>query len=75
MDWNRTLVITASDHGIPQLSSNSSFVVRVHSVNEYNPVFTSKSLSLRLDENITIGIVIATVSASDSDYGPDGQIR
>lgn len=73
--WNQTLVITASDHGIPQLSSNGTFVFGLSSVNEYDPVFKTKSLPLKLYENVTIGTNVVTVSASDRDYGPDGQIR
>lgn len=74
-DWNRTLRISASDDGIPQLSSSADFEFRLMSVNEYSPVFVSKALSLQLIENINIGTMIGQVSARDKDFGPDGQIR
>ncbi|XP_048585401.1 fibrocystin-L isoform X2 [Nematostella vectensis] len=74
--WNRTLVVIATDHGTPRLHSNASFVFRLNSVNEFPPVWTGNAnLSLSLSEDILVGSKIGRLSATDRDYGLDGEIR
>lgn len=71
---NFTLVIVAMDHGNPQLSSNSTYLLMVSSVNEFTPQFTSPGLSLQIPEDTAVGAILCHLTATDMDFGPDGSI-
>ena len=75
LDWNFTLVIVAKDHGKPELSGNATFVLRIIGVNEFTPQFTGGGTSFHIAEDVDVGTMICHVTATDRDYGPDGQIR
>ena len=68
------LQIVASDGGSPSLSSTANVVISVSYVNEFDPVIGGSS-SVSVNEDISVGIVIFTASASDSDASDDGVLR
>ena len=74
-NWNFTLVIMAKDHGKPQLSGNVTFVLKIAGVNEFTPRFTKPGLSLKIAENVAVGSMLYHVTAIDSDFGEDGNVR
>ena len=69
---NFTLVVVARDHGHPQLSSNTTYVLMISSVNEFTPQFTSPGLSLTIQEDTAVGTMLCHLTATDMDFGPDG---
>lgn len=68
------LTITASDHGVPTLSSSTKLTVNVLDKNDNSPKFTSQIYKRTLSEGIAIGTVIMTVEATDADIGVNSQI-
>ena len=71
--WNRTIVTVARDYGVPQLSSNTTTtILRVSSVNEFPPVFTTPSKTVKISEGTPVGTVLCHVTATDKDFGRDG---
>jgi len=70
------LKVQCFDNGAQQLSSNASVVIQVLNVNEYDPVISVDYNRLyRIAEDAQVGAVIATVSATDMDTGPAGEIE
>ena len=64
--------VTASDSGIPVLSSTVDVKINVIGVNEYNPRFTSKSFNFTVSRHAEVNNMIGKVSAIDNDKGIDG---
>ena len=73
-NWTFTLLVEAKDHGIPQRSSNATFMIKVNSVNEYSPQFTITGIVLLIPENTVVGTLLYRVTATDNDFGSDGLI-
>lgn len=73
-NWTFTLLVEAKDHGIPQRSSNATFIIKVNSVNEYSPQFTITGIVLLIPENTVVGTLLYRVTATDNDFGSDGLI-
>ena len=67
------IVVTARDGGAPSLIGSSMVVIQVTDVNDNAPVFTSP-LTTSVPENEPVGVVIATVTATDVD-SDDADIR
>uniref|UniRef100_A0A1A9W0E4 Cadherin-related tumor suppressor n=1 Tax=Glossina brevipalpis TaxID=37001 RepID=A0A1A9W0E4_9MUSC len=70
-----TLVVTASDHGVPSKMDQSRVSIVVTGENRFTPEFTALSYQVIVPENEPIGSTILTVSASDRDEGPNGMLR
>nr|XP_020011616.1 protocadherin gamma-B1-like [Castor canadensis] len=68
------ITITATDRGKPSLSSRTSITLHITDVNDNAPVFHQSSYVVHLAENNPPGASIAQVSASDPDFGPNGQV-
>ncbi|XP_068445965.1 protocadherin beta-16-like [Clinocottus analis] len=68
------LVMTALDGGSPQRSGTAIIHVTVLDANDNAPVFSKAIYEANLPENASSGTVIITVSASDADAGPNGDI-
>ncbi|XP_034400134.1 protocadherin beta-16-like [Cyclopterus lumpus] len=68
------LVMTALDGGSPQRSGTAIIHVTVLDANDNAPVFSNAVYEASLPENAPSGTVIITVSASDADAGPNGDI-
>lgn len=69
------LVIRAVDRGIPAQQDETRVMIIVTGENLYSPVFTALSYQVIVPENEPIGSKIMTVSAADSDEGPNGMVR
>ncbi|XP_031697657.1 protocadherin beta-16-like, partial [Anarrhichthys ocellatus] len=68
------LVLTALDGGSPQRSGTAIIHVTVLDANDNAPVFSQAVYEASLPENAPSGTLIITVSASDADTGPNGDI-
>ncbi|XP_043982239.1 protocadherin gamma-A5-like isoform X29 [Gambusia affinis] len=68
------LVLTAVDGGEPQRSGTMLIDVTVLDVNDNAPVFTQKTYRATVTENSPKGTVVAIVTASDHDEGPNSKI-
>lgn len=65
--------ISCSDLGVPPLSSNISFTVKILDENDHAPVFSRPLYTANVTENNNAGAVLVRVTASDRDIGVNGQ--
>ncbi|XP_047441793.1 protocadherin beta-16-like [Mugil cephalus] len=68
------LVLTALDGGSPQRSGTAIIHVTVLDANDNAPVFSQAVYKSSLPENSPLDTVVVTVSATDADAGPNGDI-
>ncbi|XP_031698028.1 protocadherin alpha-6-like, partial [Anarrhichthys ocellatus] len=68
------VTITATDDGIPALTSTSELTVHVSDVNDNSPRFSESLVNVYLKENSPVGAVVKTVSAVDADIDQNGQV-
>uniref|UniRef100_A0A287DD33 Dachsous cadherin-related 2 n=1 Tax=Ictidomys tridecemlineatus TaxID=43179 RepID=A0A287DD33_ICTTR len=68
------LVILASDHGCPPMSSTAVVYIRVLDVNDNPPKFSSLKYHAHVKESTPLGSHITVVSASDCDVGSRAEI-
>ncbi|XP_029113085.1 protocadherin alpha-8-like isoform X4 [Scleropages formosus] len=68
------VTITATDKGTPILSSTSVIIVHVSDVNDNEPRFPDKEISVYLKENSPFGTLMKTVTAVDADTNENAQI-
>ena len=71
-----TLIVQALDSNSAPgaLSSTAVVIVNIDPVNEADPVFSSSTYTVTIQEDTSIGQSILKVSASDADSGSDGVI-
>ena len=65
--------VLATDKG--GLDSSASVEITILDVNEFQPIIKNPPTSFEIMENIPIGTVIATITASDEDAGDFGQLE
>ncbi|XP_038055209.1 protein dachsous-like [Patiria miniata] len=68
------LNITATDHGLPSLSSWQTLEIRVEDVNDLPPHFDPSSYVMNVFENLDRATYVGTVVAEDGDTGTNGEI-
>ncbi|XP_071001262.1 uncharacterized protein, partial [Oncorhynchus clarkii lewisi] len=68
------LILVASDGGSPQKSGTVLIHVTVLDANDNAPVFSQAVYKASLPENSPLDTVVVTVSATDADEGPNGEI-
>uniref|UniRef100_A0A8C2V522 Dachsous cadherin-related 2 n=2 Tax=Chinchilla lanigera TaxID=34839 RepID=A0A8C2V522_CHILA len=68
------LVVVASDHGCPPLSSTAVIAIQVLDVDDNPPRFHSLEYHAHVKEGTPPGSHITVVSASDCDVGPHAEI-
>ncbi|XP_049610100.1 protocadherin gamma-C5 isoform X4 [Syngnathus scovelli] len=68
------VVIKATDGGLPPLSSQTTFVVKLSDVNDNAPTFSQNSYSVDIPENNAPSAPITAVSATDPDLGDNARI-
>ncbi|XP_053734375.1 protocadherin 1 gamma 22 [Synchiropus splendidus] len=66
--------IKAQDSGKPPLSSEKNIMVDLLDVNDNAPIFSLPSYVVYIKENHAPGIIICSVSATDSDSGENAKI-
>nr|AAS77410.1 cadherin-related neuronal receptor 6 [Gallus gallus] len=69
------LQIEARDKGTPPLSGHCSVILEVLDVNDNAPEVWVTSLSVPVPEDAALGTVVALLSVSDRDSGPNGRVR
>ncbi|XP_044218789.1 protocadherin alpha-8-like [Thunnus albacares] len=68
------LILTAVDGGTPPKSGTSEIIISVLDINDNIPVFTKSLYKTSITENVPLGASVITVTASDADDGPNGEI-
>ncbi|XP_064182046.1 protocadherin alpha-8-like isoform X13 [Anguilla rostrata] len=68
------VTVTATDEGIPPLSSTSIVTVHVSDVNDNAPHFSEPVITVYVKENSQVGSVIYTISAFDSDLKENSKL-
>ncbi|XP_075902597.1 protocadherin gamma-A11-like isoform X39 [Nelusetta ayraudi] len=68
------LVLTAIDGGEPQMTGTMQILITVLDVNDNAPVFTQPIYKASIKENSPSGTIVATVTATDADDGPNGKV-
>ncbi|OXB60302.1 hypothetical protein ASZ78_007901 [Callipepla squamata] len=69
------LQIEARDKGALPLSGHCSVILEVLDVNDNAPEVWVTSLSVPVSEDAALGTVVALLSVSDRDSGPNGRVR
>ncbi|KAK2823109.1 hypothetical protein Q7C36_019709 [Tachysurus vachellii] len=68
------LVLTAVDGGTPPKSGTMQIVVNVLDINDNSPVFSKPLYKVKVQENVSVGTKIVSISASDADEGINGEV-
>ena len=69
------LTVVATDAGVPPLSASASLNVTVLNVNKGPPVFSQSNFTVYVADNQTVGSIIFTANATDTDFGQNGVVR
>ncbi|XP_063269927.1 protocadherin gamma-A10-like [Prinia subflava] len=69
------LVLRASDGGDPARTGTARIRVTVLDANDNAPVFSQAEYTVRVPEDVPVGSVLVTVTATDADEGLNGQMK
>ncbi|XP_036247289.2 uncharacterized protein LOC118691923 [Molothrus ater] len=69
------LVLRASDGGDPARTGTARIRVTVLDANDNAPVFSQAEYTVRVPEDVPVGSVLVTVTATDPDEGPNGHLK
>ncbi|XP_043112667.1 protocadherin gamma-A5-like [Puntigrus tetrazona] len=69
-----SLIIRASDKGIPPTNTDCQLIIKVEDVNDNHPEIQVTSLSNVVSEDAKTGTVISLISVSDKDSGINGKV-
>ncbi|NWV25758.1 PCDGD protein, partial [Origma solitaria] len=69
------LVLRASDGGDPALTGTARIRVTVVDANDNAPVFSQSEYTVRVPEDVPVGSVVVTVTATDADEGLNGLVK
>ncbi|NXG08818.1 PCDG2 protein, partial [Sakesphorus luctuosus] len=69
------LVLRASDGGDPARTGTARIHVTVVDANDNAPVFSREEYTVRVPENVPVGSVLVTVTATDADEGLNGKVK
>lgn len=68
------LVVMATDHGLPPLSTNATVTVLVGDVNDNAPQFVETLVIVNVTEGHPVAAVVATFQATDADIGSNAVV-
>ncbi|NXG41451.1 PCD23 protein, partial [Psilopogon haemacephalus] len=71
---SHSLVLLASNRGMPSLNSTATVLVTVLDVNDNAPVFSSLEYHVHIKESIPLGSHVTEVTARDCDAGSNAEI-
>ncbi|XP_057269681.1 protocadherin gamma-A2-like isoform X11 [Pezoporus wallicus] len=69
------LVLRASDGGEPARTGTARISVTVLDANDNAPVFSQEEYTVRVPEDMPVGSVLVTLTASDADEGLNGHVK
>ncbi|NXP42901.1 PCDGF protein, partial [Leiothrix lutea] len=69
------LVLRASDGGDPARTGTARIRVTVVDANDNAPVFSQAEYTVRVAEDVPVGSVLVTVTATDADEGLNGHVK
>ncbi|KAM4653611.1 LOW QUALITY PROTEIN: uncharacterized protein AAGF69_011239 [Amazona ochrocephala] len=69
------LVLRASDGGEPARTGTARIRVAVLDANDNAPVFSQEEYTVRVPEDVPVGSILVTVTASDADEGLNGHVK
>uniref|UniRef100_A0A8C3M981 Uncharacterized protein n=1 Tax=Geospiza parvula TaxID=87175 RepID=A0A8C3M981_GEOPR len=69
------LLLRASDGGDPARTGTARIRVTVLDANDNAPVFSQAEYTVRVPEDVPVGSVLVTVTATDADEGPNGHVK
>ncbi|NXJ67212.1 PCDGA protein, partial [Rostratula benghalensis] len=69
------LVLRASDGGEPPRTGTARIRVTVLDANDNVPVFSQAEYTVRVPEDVPVGSVLLTVTATDADEGTNGDVK
>ncbi|XP_075366223.1 protocadherin gamma-A12-like [Mycteria americana] len=69
------LVLRASDGGEPARTGTARIRVAVLDANDNAPVFSQAEYTVRVPEDVPVGSVLVTVTATDADEGLNGHVK
>ncbi|NXX33540.1 PCDG2 protein, partial [Nicator chloris] len=69
------LVLRAMDGGDPARTGTARIRVTVLDANDNAPVFSQAEYTVRVAEDVPVGSVLVTVTATDADEGLNGQVK
>ncbi|XP_058705150.1 protocadherin gamma-A10-like [Poecile atricapillus] len=69
------LVLRAMDGGDPARTGTARIRVTVVDANDNAPVFSQSEYTVRVPEDVPVGSVLVTVTATDADEGLNGEIK
>ncbi|NWI44153.1 PCDGA protein, partial [Picathartes gymnocephalus] len=69
------LVLRASDGGDPARTGTARIRVTVLDANDNAPVFSQAEYTVRVPEDVPVGSVLVTITATDADEGLNGQVK
>ncbi|NXM23803.1 PCDGC protein, partial [Oxyruncus cristatus] len=69
------LVLRASDGGDPARTGTARIRVTVLDANDNAPVFSQAEYTVRVPEDVAVGSVLVTVTATDADEGLNGDVQ
>uniref|UniRef100_A0AAY4BDK4 Cadherin domain-containing protein n=1 Tax=Denticeps clupeoides TaxID=299321 RepID=A0AAY4BDK4_9TELE len=70
----KELQLTAVDGGKPSRSGTLNIIIHVLDVNDNNPVFSKTLYKIQVNENVSVGTKVLTVSALDVDEGVNSHV-
>nr|XP_033783600.1 protocadherin gamma-A4-like [Geotrypetes seraphini] len=68
------ITVTATDKGIPQLSTTKNFLLLILDKNDNPPIFDQSSYMVYVKENLPAGTSIYSTKATDLDWGQNSRI-
>jgi hypothetical protein len=69
-----TVSVVCSDKGSPPRTATAALVVRISDVNDNAPMFAFPTLSVSLSEDTSITSLVASMLASDADFGSNAAV-